>query len=717
MNFTPKLILSLIFIAVLSGCNSGDNIIDYASDERQENTVKSLDYNEDRNVYFGDLHVHTKYSFDAFIFGTTATPDDAYRYAKGESIKHPLGFDLQLRKPLDFYAVTDHGFLLGSVEGWSDPATGDATKPFHNLNRKENLNVDSIAERGALFGFYIRNLASGISFWDGLKVLFTGDQARAISIYDVDIHRSAWKDVIESAQRHNDPGNFTSFIAYEYTSSSTFSGENRSILNPNGTGPFEQGNLHRNVIYSGSKITVEPFTRLKSLNPEDLWVWMDNLREQGVDTIAIPHNSNGSNGQMFESETWDGFPMGKSYAQLRMRNEPLVEVTQVKGTSETHPLLSPNDDWADFEIMDSRVGSAQYSKPYGGYVRSAYLEGLGMQEEKRGNPYKFGMVGASDTHTGAISDDESNFFSKVGILDGTPSLRGSIPLEQYALDALGLQDTADTAVAEALGDGQTLALDADDVNVTARLITTKRIGDNYYNDGTFKQWSASGLAVVWAEENTRESIFNSFRRKETYATSGTRIKLRFFATEGLDESILSQPNMIKTAYLKGVPMGGEIISTTEVSPQFLVWAMRDSDGAPLQRIQIIKGWVDEITGRPHEKIYDVACSDGLLVDPITNRCPDNRARVDIASCSISRDVGSGELKTIWSDPDFRPNLKSFYYVRVLENPTCRWSTWDAINTGNKPRPDLHSTIQERAWSSPIWYTPKSQKDTDFVQLN
>jgi hypothetical protein len=367
--------------------------------------------------------------------------------------------------------------------------------------------------------------------------------------------------------------------------------------------------------------------------------------------------------------------------------------------------------------MDSRVGSAQYSKPYGGYVRSAYLEGLGLQEEKRGNPYKFGMVGASDTHTGAISDDESNFFSKVGILDGTPSLRGSIPLEQYALDALGLQGAADIAVAEALGDGQSLALDADEVSVTARLITTKKIGDNYYNDGTFKQWSASGLAVVWAEENTRESIFNAFRRKETYATSGTRIKLRFFATEGLDETVLSQPDMIKTAYAKGVPMGGEIISTSKKSPQFLVWAMRDSDGAALQRIQIVKGWVDEITGKPHEKIYDVACSDGLTVSPLTNRCPDNGAKVNIADCSISNDVGSGELKTIWSDPGFNSNLKSFYYVRVLENPTCRWSTWDAIKTGNKPRPDLHSTIQERAWSSPIWYTPESQQETDYMQLN
>jgi hypothetical protein len=213
------------------------------------------------------------------------------------------------------------------------------------------------------------------------------------------------------------------------------------------------------------------------------------------------------------------------------------------------------------------------------------------------------------------------------------------------------------------------------------------------------------MAVVWAEENTRESIFNAFRRKETYATSGTRIKLRFFAGENLDDSSLSDDNLIKQAYLKGVPMGGDL-SVLEESPSFLVWATRDTKGAPLQRIQIIKGWVETISGKPHEEVYDVACSDGLSVNPKTNRCPDNGAKVNLSNCSISSNVGASELKTFWKDPDFDPTLKAFYYVRVLENPTCRWSTWDAVKNGFEPRPDLHKTIQERAWSSPIWYTPE-----------
>jgi len=411
---------------------------------------------------------------------------------------------------------------------------------------------------------------------------------------------------------------------------------------------------------------------------------MDDLRSRGVDTLAIPHNSNGSNGQMFELESWDGYPVGKEYAEFRMRNEPLVEVTQVKGTSDTHPLLSPNDEWADFEIMDQRVGGVGWSRPFGSYTRQAYLDGLGLQEEGRGNPYKFGLVGASDTHTGAMSDDESNFTSKIGILDGLPANRGSIPLSDEQVQTAMANDTAPGT----------------------RLIGLKKIGEDYYSDSVFTQWSASGMAVVWAEENTRDSIFNAFRRKETYATSGTRIKLRFFAGENLDVSSLSDDDLIKQAYLKGVPMGGDL-SVLDASPSFLVWATRDTKGAPLQRIQIIKGWVETISGKPHEEVYDVVCSDGLNVNPKTNRCPDNGARVNISDCSISSNVGASELKAFWKDPDFDPTLKAFYYVRVLENPTCRWSTWDAVKNGFEPRPDLHKTIQERAWSSPIWYTPEA----------
>ena len=692
MRVFIKLGLITFLTVSIWSCTSQNDIIDYTEDLSvvDPEPGSTPGYNEEKNLYFGDLHVHTKHSFDAYIFGTTATPDDAYEFAKGSAIFHPLGYEMQIREPLDFYAVTDHGMLLGMVEHWADPNNGKAgSEPFHNLNSPENITQESVAARSILFQDYVRNTTNFSNIWTRFMALITGDTARGTTLFDVNVHRTAWADIIKSAQRHNDPGNFTTFVAYEYTTSTTRSSntEGASQLkcllrgtgcNFQGSPPLESANLHRNVIYNGNKFTVEPFSRLKSLNPEDLWSWMDGLRERGVDTIAIPHNSNGSNGQMFEMENWEGLPISTQYAEFRMRNEPIVEMTQVKGTSETHPILSPNDEWADFEIMDQRVGNSAYSRPFGGYVRQAYLDGLGMSEEGRGNPYKFGMVGASDTHTGAISDDESNFTSKIGIFDGTPEGRGSAPLT---------------------GENLELVLQA-----PIRQLTLKKIGDRYFNNAVFNQWGASGLAAVWAEENTRNSIFEAFRRKETYATSGTRIKLRFFAGYDLDKSLLDADDIIKQAYKKGVPMGQDLETSDGAKPSFLVWALRDKNSAPLQRVQIIKGWVDRVTGKPHEEVIDVLCSDGLMPDPETNRCPDNGALVDISDCSISSDVGADELKTVWTDNSFDPTVKAFYYVRVLENPTCRWSTWDAIKTGNEPREDLKKTIQERAWSSPIWYS-------------
>ena len=693
MKKSRSSILCIALLGALLSCTSPDDIVDYTEDLAVADPAPGTTpgYSEDKNVYFGDLHVHTKHSFDAYIFGTTATPDDAYEYAKGNAIEHPLGYEMQLREPLDFYAVTDHGFLLGSVEGWADPDNGrEGTEPFHNLNAPENLTQESIAHRSQLFQSYVRNIATFSNIWTRTIAYLTGDTARGSTIYDVDVHRTAWKDVIQSAQRHNDPGNFTTFVAYEFTASTTRSAntEGASALgcllsgngcNFEGAPPFENANLHRNVIYKGNKFTVEPFTRLKSVNPEKLWTWMDDLRDRGVDTIAIPHNSNGSNGQMFEMENWEGLPISTQYAEFRMRNEPIVEMTQVKGTSETHPILSPNDEWADFEIMWQRVGNSSYSRPFGSYVRQAYLDGLGMEEEGRGNPYKFGMVGASDTHTGAISDDESDFHSKIGIFDGTAVGRGSVPISD--------------ADVELLTGGQDI-----------RQLSFKKIGDRNFNNTIFNTWGASGLAAVWAEENTRDSIFDAFRRKETYATSGSRIKLRFFGGYDIDESILSKDNLIKEAYKRGVPMGQDLAASDGKAPSFLIWAMRDKNAAPLQRVQIIKGWVEKTTGRPFEEVIDVACSDGLLPDPVTKRCPDNDALVDISDCSISSDRGANEIKTVWTDDSFDSSVKSFYYVRVLENPSCRWSTWDAVKNGTKPREDLQPTIQERAWSSPIWYS-------------
>ena len=643
-----------------------DDVTDFSLNGNSSEII--LDSNPNMNAYFGDLHVHTKYSFDAYIFGTKATPDDAYKYAKGDSIKHPLGFDMQLEDPLDFYAVTDHAAWLGMLQAYADPNTVPGSMSFakdlHGLNDDKNLNTDSVVTRMGLF----QNLITGeliAPTKNPLKILkayLQEDTIYGTRAYDRETHRSAWRDTAEAAERHNNPGKFTTFLAYEFTTS--------------GIG---QSNLHRNVVFKDSKGPVQPFSIVDSANPEDLWDWMDNLREIGVESLAIPHNSNGSNGQMFKLVDWAGNPMSDEYASKRMRNEPLVEITQVKGTSDSHPLLSPNDEWADFEIMNFRIASPFYSRPQGSYVRDAYLRGLTLESEYNINPYKFGLVGASDTHTGAISDKESDFHSKAGIIDGTPVLRGAAPVDS------------------------TLKEQIESSSLSVVIAGFKEVENKEFIQTGFTEWGASGLAGVWAKNNTRQSIYNAFRRKETFATTGSRIKVRFFAGYEIDNA-LNEKDPIAFAYSKGVTMGSDLLESDGKAPSFLVWALRDIKRAPLDRVQVIKGWT-EISGRTHEKVFDVACSWGIAPDPETNRCANNGAKVNLENCEVSKNIGSNELKTVWKDPEFDPTIKAFYYVRVLENPTCRWSTWDAIRSGNKPRSDIPLTIQERAWSSPIWYVP------------
>ena len=664
--------------------DSALEVVDFSVDSTKNLNSRPM-LNKDRNPYYGDLHVHTKYSFDAYVFGVTASPDDAYRYAKGAAVKHPLGYEMKLREPLDFYAVTDHGFYMGMIQAYADTSTdisqNDFAEPFHNLNRLDNLTVESAGERSNIFSSVLgATIIKPYPDWHPnlLKAYFSRNTQGALRSFDYDIHKSAWADVARSANEHNDPGNFTTFIGYEFTTSTDIEG----------------GNLHRNVIFESSKASIRPWTRIDSINPEDLWTWQDRLREKGVDTISMPHNSNGSNGQMFEMESFKGNALDVEYAEKRMRNEPLVEITQVKGTSETHPLLSPDDEWADFEIMDVRVGSRPptYSKPSGSYVREAYLNGLTLEFTKQGNPYKFGLIGSSDTHVVASSLDESNYWSKVGLLDGDPENRGSVPLKEENVARL-----------------------EEYMRAFNQPISTVSLEQGEYANTGFTQWGASGLAAAWAEENTRESLFAAFRRKETFATTGPRISVRFFGGYNLSSIDLNSESLVSEAYSKGVTMGADLLNNDDQIPEFIVWALRDMNSAPLQRIQIIKGWIDMNSGRPKEKVFDVACSDGLEPDPITNRCPDNGARVNINDCSITSNVGSSELKTVWKDPEFKVNDKAFYYVRVLENPTCRWSTWDAIKSGFKPREDLHETIQERAWSSPIWYIPK-QSEVEVIPL-
>ncbi|MDB2566867.1 DUF3604 domain-containing protein [Porticoccaceae bacterium] len=617
-----------------------------------------------RNAYFGDLHVHTTYSFDGYAFGTLATPYDAYRFARGEAIKNPAGYEMQLTRPMDFYAVTDHGMFLGVVQAAADTSTDFSKNPFsepyHDLNAPDNFGTGFFSRMKRLLTFsgFIPQIISGIS---GGSI----DRGEVLNVV-----RTAWEDTIVAADQFNSPGEFTTFAAYEYTTSSV-----------------GMGNLHRNVIFDGTEsLPREPFSRFHSSNPEDLWDWMDELRAKGVESLAIPHNSNGSNGLMFQTNDFAGNAFDKAYVEQRSRNEPIVEITQIKGTSETHPTLSSRDEWAGFEIMPYRVATAALSQLEGSYVREALLNGLAIEKQGVGNPYGFGFIGSSDTHSAASQNDESNFVSKLGILSSTAEQRGSVPFKgidgQFAYYASYL---ATRLYPTPLGKNMYVKIDGD-----------------VYTSGSTPTFGAAGLAAAWAEENTRESLYSAFRRKEVFATSGPRIRLRFFAGYDFNEAMLSAPDGVEQAYAKGVTMGGSLVGNGMESPGFLVMASADPENAPLQRLQIIKGWIDD-DGATHEEVIDVACANGAEVNPDTNRCSDNGARVDASNCAINPETGSDQLSTLWYDPNFKSDQRAFYYARVLENPTCRWSTWDAIRAGVAPRPDFAKTVQERAWSSPIHY--------------
>ena len=617
-----RLTASTLAAALLMGCADSDPA---PTAEVPVAAAPEIARNPLRNAYFGDLHVHTGLSFDAFIFGVRANPDDAYRYAQGEAIKHPAGYDMQLARPLDFQAVTDHAMYLGMVPAMADPESAVGQHPL----AQQMQNATTQQERLDAFQQVIHRLRQ---------------RAGEDDLLDLNIVQDAWQREVNAAEAHYKPGEFTTFIAYEYTSSGG-----------------EQENLHRNVIFKTSAAPALPFSSLDSRNPEDLWAWMDEQRGAGVEALAIPHNANGSNGLMFELTTFAGEPLSSAYAEQRMRNEPLVEITQVKGTSETHPLLSPNDEWAAHEIFAMRIASDLASKPEGSYVREAYLNGLLMESTQGFNPYRFGLVGASDSHVGAGSFDESNYWAKVGMVDATAQLRGSVPLDEPEPD-----------------------------------------GSIYDSDpGYFQLWSASGLTGVWAEANTREAIYDALRRKETFATTGPRIRLRFFAGDELSAAGLDDPSV---AYAAGVPMGGDLLQAND--PAFLVWVLADAQGAPLERVQIVKGWIED--GAAQEAVFDVACAAGD-VDGSNHRCPAAESTVDLRDCSYDPGAGATQLRVVWHDPTFRSEQPAFYYVRALETPTCRWSTWDAIKAGVAPRDGLATTIQERAWSSPIWYRPAGNK--------
>ena len=622
----PALVMVLF---LLGGCQeaseSNSSLTAHDSDKPILAVPTSAGPRGEKHALFGDLHVHTMYSFDAFVMGTLASPDAAYDFAKGGVLTHPGGFDMQLDVPLDFYAVTDHAFYLGALRSMT--VEGNALYEHELAEGVRNLSDEK--SRGAAFATMLAFLLS----------------ERRAELIDPVSSTSAWDDIKAAANRHNDPGKFTAFLGYEYTSSGD---------------AFE--NLHRNVIFKGDTAPDLPFSRLDSRNPEELWRWMDEQRLAGYESLAMPHNSNGSNGWMFSLTDFDGKPLDSDYADLRMRNERLVENSQIKGTSDTHPALSPNDEWADFEIMKVRIASNLASQPQGSYVREALRNGIEFQAKKGFNPFKFGVIGSSDTHNASYAGAEDNYWSKTGRLDDEPVERGSVPLAQPAEDGSAYLKT-------------------------------------YRN-----QWSAGSLAGVWAEENTRSAIYDALHRKETFSTSGTRIQVRFFA--GYDLPAPDANDLINKAYAGGVPMGGELVAEAGQSPSFLVWALQDPNKSALQRVQIIKASVRD--GNSSEKVFDVACSDGAKVNPQTHRCPDNGARVDLTNCTVSTGVGDPEMLVRWVDPEFDESEHAIYYVRALENPVCRWSTWDALRTGVEPNPALSATIQERAWTSPIWFSPASE---------
>lgn len=611
-----------LFLVVVSGCQEQRAEAPGSLDPVQSLSEAEIDTVATRVALYGDLHVHSKLSFDSWIFGTRATPDDAYNFAKGGELTHPAGISMQLRRPLDFLSVTDHGTYLGMFEKMNDPSGPVGEHALSVALRK----AESAEDRDAVFREILPRERGYIDFEDDLL--------------DLNIVRGAWQEVIDSAERHNEPGRFTSFIGYEFTA-----------------GGQKGENLHRNVIFGDTSVPEVPFTRLDAKNnPERLWDWMDDLREEGIASLAIPHNSNGSDGWMFGETYKSGEAIDERYSSQRLRNEPLVEITQVKGTSDTHPLMSPNDEWADFELMESTIGSSNPSRPQGSYVRGAYLTGMALADAGAGNPYRFGLIGSSDTHNAAGSFREDRFWSKTGLLDATPEQRGSVP---------------------------------------------DQTGD--YADVIRRYWGGSGLAGVWAESNTRSSIYRAFERKETFGTSGPRMKVRLFASQ--DEiGLLMGEKDLERAYRLGVAMGGDLNlkGDSEASPHFSVQAMRDPLSAPLERLQVIKGWIED--GEKRERVFDVACASGEI-DGHAHRCELDSVGPDAKICGYVG--GAAELSAVWRDPLYQKGLDAFYYVRALEVKTCRWSTWDALNAGVAPNPNLPEWLQERVWSSPIWvYGPR-----------
>jgi len=645
MHRANRLAAGVVMAICLSGCSRPESELSTtASDQVKSSTAAASSTpatgHADKQVYWGDTHLHTSYSTDAGVFGNTLDPDQAYRFAKGETVTSSTGVEAKIIRPLDWLVVADHAENLGLA-----PMAHEA-------------NPDLLADPW------------GKQFYDLFKA---GDVIGAFSLWGLaqskgedplpnkEIMRTIWDRMLGFAKQHNEPGKFTALLGYEWTSSP---GAN---------------NLHRVVVFGDHEDRVGqilPFSAFDSQDPEELWNWMASYEQKtGGRVLAIAHNGNLSNGLMFDDVTFTGGDLSADYAQRRSRWEPLYEVTQIKGDGETHPLLSPDDEYADYETWDSgNFGHAPKSDDMlpKEYAREALKRGLAYEQNLGANPFKFGLVGASDAHTSLATTREENFFGKAKMMEPgnfpyrwEGKLTGAAPLQPGEVDS------------------------PDEKGI---------------------DMAASGLQGVWAPENTREALFDAMMRKETYATTGTRIRVRVFGGYDFSEADLQAEDFAQRGYARGVPMGGDL-PAGDKAPRMMVQAIKDPDGANLDRIQVVKGWVDA-QGKTREQVIDVACADGATgaraiktIDGKVSCETPVGSTVDGTTATYTNTIGAANLQVVWQDPDFDPAQRAFYYVRVLEITTPRWSTYDSVREKRKLPEGVSIDQQDRAYTSPIWYNP------------
>ncbi len=589
------------------------------------------------NVYFGDTHAHTALSADAGGGGTRLLPRDSYRFARGEQVISNTGQPVKLARPFDFYMITDHSDGMGAI---TDIIGG-----------APNIMADP---QGAAFNraFNAGGTEALRAAQEMVRLFAQGELPEALNYQPGNpAYRRVWLDIIQAAEEFNDPGVFTTFIAYEWT----------SLVSGN--------NLHRNVIFRDGPERagqVEPYTTtppIGSQDPRDLWAWLQMYEDTtGGDVLAIPHNGNLSNGMMFalQDDFADGAPLDADYAQTRQKWERLYETTQIKGDGEAHPLLSTEDELADFETWD--MGNLDLSEAKtpemlpAEYARSGLQRGLLLEDQLGTNPFKFGLVGGSDNHVGLTTPDNDNFFGKFTAYEPNPER------------------------------------------------STHLSKENTENGAQLYAWQyiTAGLTAVWAEENTRGALFDAMERREVYATTGPRMRVRFFGGWDFEAADALRRDLALVGYGKGVPMGADL-PAGEGAPSFLVYALRDPIGANLDRVQIVKGWIDA-AGQPQEKVHDVAWSDERAPGP-DGKLPAVGSTVDLSIPSWTNTIGAAELGAVWTDPDFDPTLRAFYYARVIEIPTPRWTAYDRVKFDLDLPGHIPLETQERAYTSPIWYTP------------